>query len=225
MKTKVYMVLLLILSVVLITACTTNTSQTGTNTQTPVQNNAQQNTPATITQPAATPSSGQTITMDKIYNYGKLTNFEYNISSTASGITTSTDMKYALSSDTINGKAAWLSTAEITTSGANILSKTWTDKTTFACLKISSVISFNGQDMETPGECPQTASEEQSKGKTPTLTYQGTESVIVPAGTYNAKKYMSDNNATYYYSDSVPIPVKVMYAGAGSSVMELVGWS
>ncbi len=164
-------------------------------------------------------AEADTVSMDSIYNYGMLSEFEYQI--TASGQVS--NMKYKISSDTVNGKAAWLSEAEATSSGANVNTKIWTDKITYACLKMSSTVSFNGQVMDTPVECPKEGPNSASTstgGTTPQLTYEGTASVTVPAGTYNAKIY-SLQGVKYYYADSVPIPVKVEYQG---SVTELVSW-
>jgi hypothetical protein len=163
--------------------------------------------------------SGETVSLSAIYDYASVRKFEYK--TTASG--TTSNMKYAISSRKVNNRETWLLSVDITTQGASVISKTWLDKTTYACLKASSVVTTNGQQMENAVECPKDGPNSASSTEAPTLTSTGTESVTVPAGTFSAKKYTLDNTMTYWYADSVPIPVKIEFAGG--SVSELVSWS
>lgn len=168
---------------------------------------------------------GGEIPMTEIYDYASVTQFIYESTSTANGETFKSTMDYSLSSDTVDGKAAWLSMAEVETQGMVVLSKVWTDKVTYGCLKMTSVITFNGQEMETPAECPKEGPNAATTAtQTPMVTYLGDEIVTVPLGTFNTKKYSLDNTITYYYASGVPIPVKVTYADV-DTVMELVNWS
>ena len=165
------------------------------------------------------------IPMSQIYDYMSLTKFRYQTTTTVAGESVVTTMDYTLGSDTVNGKAAWLSTTEMNVEGATVLSKIWTDKKTFGCLKVTSVVTFNGNDMETPAECPKEGLNAQTTAtETPMVDYIGDETVTVPLGTFNTKKYTLDNTITYYYASGVPIPVKVTHT-TGGTVMELVSWS
>jgi hypothetical protein len=62
-----------------------------------------------------------------------------------------------------------------------------------------------------------------------TLTYDGTEPVTVPAGTYPAaNKYTSTVNnvgVTYWSAPNVPVPIKwTSNSALGPTTAELVGW-
>lgn len=61
-----------------------------------------------------------------------------------------------------------------------------------------------------------------------TVTYGGTESITVPAGTYPTTIYMYNGtfNLTIYTDPSVPIPIKVNAVSPGGTVydIELMGW-
>jgi hypothetical protein len=206
----IYGIITLFMVLLLVSAC----SKKSTDTTLP----GDQNTNTGI-------SSGK-ISMSQIYNYAGVKNFEYK--TTAAGMTS--NMKYAISSRNVNNRDTWLLSVDITTQGATVTSKTWLDKTTYACIKSSSVVTFNGQQMENAVECPKEGPNSASATAAPELTSLGTESVTVPAGTYNAKKYSLKNTVTYWYADNVPIPVKVQYSGGpeaagGTSVSELVSWS
>jgi hypothetical protein len=58
-----------------------------------------------------------------------------------------------------------------------------------------------------------------------TLTYEGTESVTVPAGTYsNADLYTTSTNGvttSYWVESGIPVPVKIQ---APTETDILVGW-
>lgn len=165
------------------------------------------------------------ISMSEIYDYASVKKFRYEMTTTNSGKTITSTFDYALSSDTINGKSAWLSESEMQAEGATVISKVWTDKVTFGCLKMVSSVNFNGQEMETPAECPKEGPNAATTAtETPMVNYLGDETITVPLGTFNTKKYSLDNTITYYYASGVPIPVKVTYADV-DTVMELVSWS
>lgn len=224
MKNK-YLIVALMLMIVVISGCSSNSNESQENNQNTIKTEQKENNQNKIET-----EQKEIITMDKIYNYEIIKDFEYKITTTTSEISTSTNIKYALDSDTINGKAAWVSSAEINAEGTKVLAKTWTDKTTFECLKIANVITFNNQEMETKIDCPKTGPNAVSNGEIPKLTYTGTESITTPLGTYNAKKYSLDTMITYWYVESIPIPIKVTYTSSETdldalTVMELVDWN
>jgi hypothetical protein len=159
--------------------------------------------------------------MSSIYQYGTLHSFTYEIISSG----TATNISTSISSDTVNGTAAWLQQTDITVQGAVVTSKTWLDKVTYKCLKITSVMTYNGQTIEQPVQCPTTGPNSASTTgtETPQLTYVGTESVTVPAGTFSCTKY-SLEGATFWVASGVPLPVKIAY-DSGASTMELVSYT
>lgn len=192
--------------------------------QTSSQQPASQPSSASASNPVPTQPKQEstTIKMDNIYNYGKINEFEYKITSSAGGQQNDMDLKYKISSDTLNGKAAWLQQSDTSVQGNLITSKMWLDKSTLGCLKITTSMSISGQSIQQEGQCP-TDGPNSASGDVPVLNYVGTESVTVPAGTFNAKKY-EINGAYYWISDSVPLPLKVTYSGEGSVAMELVSF-
>ena len=168
----------------------------------------------------------KTLAMSQLYRYGDLSKYEYRLTSTAAGQSSVSNMKYSLTSDVVDGKAAWKSSADVQTQGASVVSNTWLDKVTYKCLKTTSTVSVMGQTMENAGQCPTEGPNAGSSSATaPELVFVGTESVTVPAGTFSAEKYQLEG-ITYWYSSSVPLPLKVTYsAAAASTVMELVSYS
>jgi hypothetical protein len=172
-----------------------------------------------------TPAPPTSTGIDQIYRFGSVHSYEYKITSTAGGQTTTTNFKTAITSDTVNGVAAWLQQTDMTTQGTSITSKTWIDKITYKCLKTMSVMSYGGQTIEQPGQCPTEGpnSASRTEAAPPSMTYIGSESVTVPAGTYTCDKY-SLEQVTYWSTSSVPIPVKVAYSD-GSTTMELVSYT
>ncbi|GIU69532.1 MAG: hypothetical protein KatS3mg002_0768 [Candidatus Woesearchaeota archaeon] len=84
--------------------------------------------------------TSESIPMSKIYDYSKLSKFTYEVTTTNSGRTVKTTFDYTLSSDNVNGRAAWLSTIEMDMQGAKVLSKVWSDKITYGCLKMTQLL-------------------------------------------------------------------------------------
>jgi hypothetical protein len=225
----IYGILILFVVVLFVSACASDGQETQENTQNE-DNRAQMpninggNEPEQKDEVTSNEVSGS-IPMSEIYDYASLKKFKYQTTMTVEGESVVTTMDYTLGSDTVNGKAAWLSATEIQMQGATVLSKIWTDKVTYGCLKMTSVVTVNGQEMETPAECPAEGPNSKTTAtETPMVDYVGDEAVTVPLGTFNTKKYTLDNTVTYYYASNVPIPVKVTHTTAGTS-MELVSWS
>lgn len=185
------------------------------------QEQASQGTPETD-QPEQEDSSE--FTMNMLYNYGLINEYEYRITSSAGGQQTVTNINYKISSDTINGKAAWLQQSDTSVQGSTVTTKMWLDKSNFACLKISINMDIAGQTINQDSQCPTQGPNSASTTEAPAVNYVGTESVTVPAGTFSAKKYES-SGASYWVGSSVPLPLKVTYSGEGSMVMELVSYS
>jgi hypothetical protein len=63
---------------------------------------------------------------------------------------------------------------------------------------------------------------------THTVTYEGTETITVPTGTYNTTKYLykGDYNITTYTDPAVPVPIKVKAVSTTGTIydVELMGW-
>lgn len=184
------------------------------------QAQASQGTPVT-TQPDQ-PSS--TMKMGMLYNYGKINEYEYRITSNAGGQQSVMNIKYKISSDTANGKAAWLQQSDMNVQGTVATTKIWMDKATLACLKISTFMDVSGQKIQQEGQCPTEGPNSASAtAESPVINYIGKESVTVPAGTFSAKKYES-GGVSYWIADDVPLPLKVSYSGEGAMVMEMVSY-
>ncbi|MFA5108732.1 MAG: hypothetical protein WC492_04350 [Candidatus Micrarchaeia archaeon] len=180
--------------------------------------------PAEPTAPAKTETTTAPTTkstFDQLYDYGSIKSFEYKVSTAGSA---PLNLKTTVSADTVDGKAAWLTTVDMSTEGTIILSKMWADKTTLKCLKTSTSMEVGGQKFDTPGQCPaDTSGSTTDTATAASVTFVGKESVTVPAGTFNADKYTS-GGANFWTSSDVPIPLKVAYAN-DSTTMELVAYS
>jgi len=161
--------------------------------------------------------------MNMLYSYEKISEFEYKITSSAAGQENVINMKYKISSDTVDGKAAWLQQSDIDVQGSTATSKIWLDKSSLACLKILTVMDVAGQTIQQEGQCPTEGPNSASATEDAAVNYIGKESVTVPAGTFSAKKYES-NGMNFWIADNVPLPLKVSYSGEGAMVMELVSY-
>ncbi|MGV8150164.1 MAG: hypothetical protein ACP5NV_00370 [Candidatus Woesearchaeota archaeon] len=225
----VYGIFAMLVVVLFVSACTQSGPASADNGPAPNDVQQEQNNPEVSQEQeqdvkVQVQTSGS-IPMTEIYNYASVKKFTYDTTTTVNGETFKSTMDYSLSSDTVNGRAAWLSEANVETQGATMMTKVWSDKVTYGCLKMTSVVIFNGQEMETPSECPKEGPNAQTTAtETPMVDYLGEETVTVPLGTFDTKKYSLEGKITYYYASSVPIPVKVTYDGAGT-VTELVSWS
>ena len=234
MKKEIKLFLALLLSALLLVGCTQQPATPPTPNQTPPppQNNTppqnqsapplnQTPPPANNTPPPPVTSTG----MEQIYKYGSLKSYEYKLTSKAGGQVNSMNVKTSVSSDTVNGTAAWLQETDLSVQGTTIISKTWVDKVTYKCLKVITVMDYGGQTIEQAGTCPQEGpnSALRTSVETPKVDHIGSESVTVPAGTFNCEKYSAEG-VTYWATSSIPIPVKVTYAG-DTVIMELVSYT
>ena len=171
--------------------------------------------------PPAQEESG--IKMSKLYNFGALREYEYRIASGADSQQDVMNVKYTISSDMVNGKSAWLQQSDMDVQGNKVSAKMWMSKSSMACLKISTVMNIGGQTMTQDGQCPEEGPNAATATGEEELKYIGRESVTVPAGTFNAKKY-EQAGATFWVDSSIPVPIKVSYSGADATVMELVSY-
>lgn len=179
-----------------------------------------QKTP-TETQPEQESSA---FTMNMLYNYGLINEYEYKITSSSDGQQNVMNIKYKISSDTVNGKAAWLQQSDMDVQGSTAITKIWLDKSSLVCLKTSTVINVAGQTIQQEGQCPEEGPNSASATEDAVVNYVGRESVTVPAGTFTAKKYES-NGMEFWTADNVPLPLKVSYGREGAMVMELVSYN
>lgn len=86
---------------------------------------------------------------------------------------------------------------------------------------------MTGQEMSCGSTGGETQSNPNQVSPDVTLTYLGTESVTVPAGTFMASKYTSSyqgTTSTYWVAGGTPLIKVVSSGGEGSSTMELNGW-
>ncbi|MFH2028960.1 MAG: hypothetical protein ABIJ08_07495 [Nanoarchaeota archaeon] len=162
-------------------------------------------------------------TFNMLYNYGLIKEYEYKITSSADGQQSTMNLKYKISSDTADGKAAWLQQSDMDVQGNTVTTKMWLDKVSLACLKISTIMNIAGQTMQQEGQCPEQGPNSASTTADALVNYVGKESVTVPAGTFSVKKYES-NGVYYWIADNVPLPLKVLYSGEGAMAMELVSY-
>lgn len=213
---KIISLLILATALMLITGCAQKTPAQADNQPTP--------NPEPNLQPATTPpEEPSTLDMNALYSYEKLSEFEYKLSSNEGGQQTAMSMKYKISSDTANGKAAWLQQSDLEMSGTTATNKMWLDKSNLACLKILTTVNVAGQTMEQESQCPTEGPNSATAAEAPLLKYVGKESVTVPAGTFNAKKYESEG-MTFWTADNVPLPIKVVYGGEAGTLMDLVNY-
>jgi len=241
MKIELKLFLILLVGAILLVGCTqqqppaqgpgqpaggTPSGQTPSGTP-PGQSPANQ-TPTPPQNQTPTPPANQTPAptgLDQLYRFGSVNSYKYELTSTAGGQTTKMNLSTSITSDSVNGTAAWLQQTDMAVQGVAVTSKTWVDKVTYKCLKTMTVMNYGGQNIEQPGQCPTEGPNSATRTGTtvPQVTYLGSESVTVPAGTFTADKY-SLENATYWATSSVPIPLKMSYSD-GSAVMELVSYT
>ncbi len=210
---KIFVFILLLAVMVSVFACSKQPESNKVNI------NLEDKTPVDNAKPAESPDK---MSFGDMYKFGSLKSYEYRITANAGGAKEIMNMKYSITSDTINGKSAWLQTSTASIQGGTVTTKMWLDKSTMKCLKITTESNFMGQKMEQEGSCPEEGlgSESSVQGEMPRRT--GKETVTVPAGTFSTDKY-SIGEANYYISPKVPIPVK--YTFGNDVVMELVSYS
>ena len=160
--------------------------------------------------------------INDVYNYGSLSEYEYRVTSVAGGEESVTSFKYSIKSDELDGNDAWLQESIIDNEMANLKTKTWIDKASHQCLKVTTEFDVDGELIVSEGNCPEESTWGEGENA-PALSYVGMEEVSIPLGTYNAQKYNLDV-VSYWIEPTVPLPLKVTYEEA-NTVMELVSYS
>ena len=171
------------------------------------------------------PPSAQTAPI--IYNYGAVAEYEYKITAVSAGETTTTNIKTKLSSDSYQGTPAWLTAAETSMEQGSTIMKMWIDKATNKCLALKTEIAAMGQTITQESACPtaDTTGQPTATGEAK-MTVVGTESVTVPAGTFTATKYSTEDGANIWIAANVPVPVRTSATVEGSTTtMELVSFN
>lgn len=235
MKTSRYINIILILTALLVTACTAqNNTNTNTPTNTPTNNQVASNTPNTpVNTPAPVQMHGPKMFSD-IYDFSALKNYAYQMNISTNGENIIELMNVSISSDNVNGEDAWVDDTIIQSQTMNSEVKTWLDKNTYSCIKIESATMINGQSYNYSANCtgqgpaatstPQNnANNNQNNTTNNTLTYVTTETVTVGAGTFTADKYQT-GDYSYWISVSpkVPLPLKITTPNLD---MELMSYS
>lgn len=215
MKHTAFIALLLVFAVS-ISGCVNQSASPGTNATTGTGGTGGTGGNGT----GGTGSAG-TVGMDQIYKYGSLSSFEYKITTVADGQTSTMNLLYHISSDSVNGTAAWLQETTMSTQAGNVVTKMWLDKSSYRCLKITTVMDIAGQHTEQASDCPAEGVNSGAQTTQPQLTKTGIESVTVPAGTFSCDKYTVEG-MTFWTNSGVPVPVKYT---AGDATMELVSYS
>jgi hypothetical protein len=234
-----YSMVLIVVACFLLAGCSSSPPATSTganNVNTVADNNAvvntvvdnntatgnQQTTAGQNTPPAVDTSQK---TFSDFYSFGKVASYSYLITANdENGNVTTITTNYAISSDTVDGKDAWLQQSTMNTGSGTIITKMWLDKITNECIQIKSSMSFNGQTFDTPVQCPREGPNAASTtSQQAEFTYIDRESVNVAAGTFTADKYTSQG-ASYWIAvqPTAPLPVKIT---TGNTTMELVSYS
>ena len=199
----------LVLAVLVVGCATTQQEKTGDSTQ------------KTDDSAGTTPTQSTKLSMGNLYRYDKAGAYEYKVTVNAGGQQTSMNIKYSTKADSVDGKAAWLSTSETTTNGVSVMTQMWLDKMNNNCLKILTKMDVAEQKIEQPTACPQEGPNSATVGSAPELDLVGTESVTVPAGTFSADKY-TVSGVTFWINSNVPVPIKIE---TDATITELVSYS
>jgi hypothetical protein len=219
-------------------------------TPAPVQTTAPVTQPTTIpstipttiptTQPTVTPSPtptglqpGAHVSSSQVFGTNYMW-YQYLLTINSGGTSMQADLKTEISSDSYMGTPAihHNNTMVMPGMGMTTITDIYYDTTFSNILGGTITTIINGQTTVTaipPGPLQNSGSNSTSFQRETTLTYQGTETVTVPAGTFTADKYtaITDNgSATYWVAPGVPVPVKynIVSTGNGDTTAELEGW-
>lgn len=173
-----------------------------------------------------------------MFKCGAVKSYEYQTNMQIPGINISSYSIYSVSSDMFQGRAAWMIQVEQEggyTPGANATfirtnrtDSIWIDKEVSSCLgAMENITEENGSSNghRIPCQFYKDCTPLELQVPETQLLYLGSESVTVPAGTFNCYKY-SGGRMTYWVIGSVPVPVKISYTnGASSNEWDLVNYS
>jgi hypothetical protein len=183
-----------------------------------------------------TTQTAASVRKEEIFRYDLVKSFEYKLTS-SNGInqTFMYNLETNITSDSVNGAEAWLEQIEMTdaqypTISATIIIKLWMDKVTHKCLKEITLTPLYGRYIENVGQCGGDINPPISEGtiysswsgmQPPLLNYTGKEIITVPAGTFNADKYIENDKPmlAYWIASNVPVPIKI------DNTLELVSYS
>jgi hypothetical protein len=219
-KTLNIVAIMLIMLVVVIAGCTSKSPSSANSTS--------------ASGSSATSSSSQQVgsTVNSSSVFGTNYNWiQYQVTGNFRGNETQTNTKIERSMGDYKGtQAVHLKITSTSSRGRDMVSDIYYDKDKNSILGGTTTMTFNGQTRTREIPAIQLSGQGFNNfNEEATLTFEGTESVTVPAGTYpSASKYtksVNETTVTYWAASGVPVPVKEMTSSPrGSSNMELVGW-
>jgi len=217
--------IMLILFVVAVAGCASKSPSSSPSTQ---ENGSLSGAP--VSSSSSSQQVGSTVRSTSVFgtNYNWI---EYQVTSNFRGNERQTNTKIERSTGDYNGTPSiHLKMTSTSPRGGNMVSDIYYDKENNSILGGTITMTVNGQT--TTRDVPAYQLSRQSINnfnEDSTLTFEGTESVTVPAGTYpSASKYtksLNETSITYWAVSGIPLPVKEMTSSSqGSSTLELVSW-
>ncbi len=234
MKSAYIGIIAVMLVVIAITfmGCTSQTAPISPNVSIPASSGTSSANSPSLTASPAFPQVGSIVSSASVFgtNYNW---FEYQTTTAAGSNNITTDMKVERSNGVYQGQSAinYKITMTSSTNNFNMLYDAYYDSSTDSLLGGTMTITTDGQKTTTnipAGQSiPQTAIT--SFEKAFPLTFEGTEPVTVPAGSYPAAiKYtrsINETTITYWSVSGIPVPVRVVSSyPSGLFTEELVGW-
>ena len=160
-----------------------------------------------------------------LYDYGRLREYEYKITTTASGQTNVANFKYSVNPGTYLGQNVFVITTDFASEGATGKVSMYMTKETGKCIIAQTEITVLDQVIKNEAKCDVSNDIKTNTEGKAEVRVAGTETVTVPAGTFTATKYTVENGASYWVASNVPIPVKFEASASGSTTVgELVGY-
>lgn len=173
----------------------------------------------TTTTPPPTTEPPKMLSFQELFKFSQGLSYTYRLAPQAKG-TEPIDIAYTFTgSDAVNGVACWTVKIDLSMKDTQLSTfrECW-DKSNSVCLKRTMIVEAN----ETEIPC---ASGQQKYYASPSFNFLRSESIAVPAGTFDAHIYESeDKNAQYWYAETVPVPVKIVAIGAQTTTAELVSY-
>jgi hypothetical protein len=155
-------------------------------------------------------------------NLTKVSYVEYRTKTTLRGQDVSGSTIIENGQELLNGDTVKTFSRTTTTTAKSVTlttyAKIWFNEEDKKCLKIEAYVDVNGQKKSSPVECPTEEYTPESGGDSydySKLRYYGKETIITPAGTFNADKY-ANSETTRWVSENVPLTIK-------SHIKETVG--
>ena len=211
--------------------CSSQATSTTSNVSVPTSTGTSSANSPPLASSSTLPQVGSIVNSTSVFsnNYNW---YEYQAITAAGSKTTTMDMKTEQSTGTYQGKSAIHNTITVTSSADNynVVYDSYADPSNYAILGGTMTTTFNGQKTTTdipPIQISQQAATNFEEAAP--LTFDGTEPVSVPSGSYPAaNKYTRTVNETtisYWSVSGIPVPVKIISNfPSGSITYELVGW-